>query len=245
MTEPQYSQVAKILIRSSQANSSLSAQEETITREYYLNIIENKELSFQEKTDRLVDELGTELGTQLNYAPAPEGDVLTYYPTPQYEIGEVSSPSITTIGRYRKNHIVLKFQEISRINTLIFVYRDYIVILDSWSSMGTRCTNLLTGKMQYSLRDQRSLITFPRKTSIAVQISNRDIILNPVPCIFCFNAPRQVRFNCHHAVICEGCFLKMQERPNFNPITCPVCNTSINVISQGYYAQTFASSPQV
>lgn len=226
-----YHDISQILTSSVQEQRSLTPQEESLTREYYLQIVDDTDTSIEQKRDQLLHELGQDLGQSLGYTQHEEQDItIVHHPwnkgsTPTTEKIEYSS--IYIIGRLNNCDIHALDNHVSRYHAVIFMYKEAMVILDSWSMAGTYCTDMNKALTIKTVHNKRKVIIFPTGTPLHLRLGKYGLVINPQPCMRCHTNYRyyclpkvhceyndyydntfleQDTVSCHHAIFCTNCY---------------------------------------
>ena len=212
---------SQILASCSQRDQILTLDEEEEIRNYYLSIIDDKKLSFQDKINKIKTELATEYGSLMNYSSARIKRI-SYYPGKNQGIDLIENKSIFSIGRFPENEIAFENNYVSRINCLIFLYQNKLVVLDSWSLHGTCCINIKTGQRFMSYPGHRQIMIFSGNDTVMVGTYGGDIIINPERCAECKTGPKQVCLSCGHLEICYLCYRRFLDDQNSDAL-CSKC----------------------
>eukprot|EP01083_Nonionella_stella_P075051 203781_1 len=175
----------RIISRSIRADQSvISKDEANDMRGEYLKIMDDKSLSFEEKTRKISDTIVFPVYLSLGLKPTEESFTFDIVDKKHNQITtKTVTSNVIYLGRNSGNNVVLSNdRNISRIQAYIFVAGDKIVILDIWSICGTYT-------MQRGRQNQAKLSTVPRnrcillfhKTEIIhINAANRiDILITP------------------------------------------------------------------
>ncbi len=231
-------------------HSPLSETDEEKTRQYYLTIANDQRLNFKQKKKKIWDDLGQELKLLFN-DKAPLPDKISYGRTDTGLITELRD-NVLTVGRLSENDISIHIDQVSRIHAFIFVFKTYILVLDSWSVFGTECKILSSAtpingeksevKMSHyqSLPGKRRLIKVEYQDQVQLSIPHCSvkIIFNPKPCIACYQRIRNVKLNCGHSILCKECYRTMQSDSS-HKIDCPICRKKVSKETSSYLPHTF------
>lgn len=133
--------------------------------------------------------------------------------------------NVFTFGRSSKCNIILNDIDVSRIHFFGIIIKDKILILDTWSLYGT---NLYNNKEELDNSiGNRHILKIDRNKRHILELKNYLVVINPQKvlndkyCIICMAAPRIIRNNCGHGVLCQDCNNRLK---TFNTEhQCPIC----------------------
>ena len=207
---PTSHEISQLLKQSVQEARNLTPEEETLTRQYYLSIVDDIHVNMDTKRGRLLKELGHDLGESFGYTMHDRQHPITImchpWETQSHAMTESSvskeipySP-LLILGRYDNCDIKIDNIVVSRYHAVVFMYREAIVVLDSWSRAGTVCTDMNTAQTQKTMQNERKLLIYPANTPLHIRLGHESIIFNPQLCMRC---GKNYRYYCFPGVLCE------------------------------------------
>ena len=113
---------------------------------------------------------------------------------------EIPYSPILILGRYDNCDIKITNAHVSRYHVVMFMYREAIVVLDSWSLVGTVCTDMNMAYTRRTVQDERKLLIYPANTPLHMLLGQHCIVFNPQPCMRC---DKNYRYYCLPRVLCE------------------------------------------
>tara|TARA_B110000971_G_C19953720_1_gene474646 strand:+ start:484 stop:1224 length:741 start_codon:yes stop_codon:yes gene_type:complete len=135
--------------------------------------------------------------------------------------------SIFTLGRAPGVNIMIDDLDVSRIHLFGLIVEDNIIIIDTWSLFGTKIYDPSSDDItdNVSIIENRHLLKFNKDERCILELKNYLVIINPDKilnnklCIICMTAPRIIRNDCGHGVLCQCCNEKLKKYNN----KCPIC----------------------
>lgn len=179
-----------------------------------------KQDNFQNLVDEIKKNVFKHIQLESEYQPSNREISFTW----KGEIVKASGPVIS-IGKLPNNTISLHDDTVSRLHALILVFENHLVVVDSWSLNGTKCTHRedKSKLCEGSFCNHRTILNFGKNESfqIMVGLNYSCVSFFPKECVVCLDKARQIRHNCGHGVICKECYLKLER--NMKEVICPIC----------------------
>ena len=120
--------------------------------------------------------------------------------------------NVFTCGRSQLCNLIIDDIDISRIHFFGMIIKNKIIIIDTWSLFGT---TVYDNKNEYNEYNNyvtnRRILKFDKDKRCILELKNYIIILNSDKilnnkfCIVCMSAPRLIRNNCGHGILCQDC----------------------------------------
>ena len=88
-----------------------------------------------------------------------------------------------------------------------FPSKGKIVVVDLGSLMGVKTKYRSTDEpCVNSLPEARNILIFDREETVILELCSKQISINPKECLICMDAPRELKFQCGHHVVCSKCY---------------------------------------
>ena len=177
-----------------------------------------------------------ELAKAIKVMSGLDGDSATKTNKNDYTLlygGEIYSfppdQTVITIGRNKGCDILLSQNDnsASRLNLVIFLFNETILIVDPGSFLGVRTEKRGTsGKpIVNSVPSRRALLQFDRDEFYILTIGQcQRLVGTPKTCVICTAMPREYRNDCGHFLMCRGCADRVIKGNN----QCPMCRKAVS-----------------
>lgn len=152
-----------------------------------------------------------------------------------------TKPKVIFVGKQEGCNIKLPSSEfISRLALVIYILYDYdlILVVNPGCIHGISVISIesepMSGKVVHKskLCDSNTLIfNFTDFVTLKVGGSESVLVLNPLECIVCRDAIREIRLECGHYATCRACSVQLK--------SCPICRQNITENIDNF--QTFLS----
>ena len=112
--------------------------------------------------------------------------------------GTVPIKKCIFVGRHPKCDIVIKDRMVSRIQCVIIVANEKIVVLDWWSGPGTYTIKRgdKTKESTNSVSDNRNILEFGKNETFQLKFHDIDLIIGRNECMICYDYPKSIRLKC-------------------------------------------------
>lgn len=145
-------------------------------------------------------------------------------------------PNVITVGRLPACDLSLpfklpEFRHLSRLHVVIFPLYEIgkLLICDVGSMNGIKMKERSgIGPLVHSVVGDRRVILVGIDETVVFLLGNITLILSPKACIVCYDASREIAFQCGHFTCCSQCSQKLTK--------CPICQQPVSRRKLDYMA---------
>jgi len=219
----------------SQLMTDVIISQRTLTK-YETKKIRDEYMILIEKRDwkKLLMDVANKIKDSLKLTDSSKNPIYLYTIQTNNKTYNLNKP-IITIGRNDECDVLLFDKTSSRLNCVMFIYSQYIIIIDPGSLYGLKTKSRIKKEKQHSLPNKRQPLVFDRNERFILEMGDEVVTFSPKLCVICMNKPREMLSNCGHYIMCQSCF----DNIKLNNNNCPICRNILDDGQKGLYIKTY------